>query len=219
MHVRRLIPLLLCFGAMGCSYDTAGTFSDDSGAAADTGMLDDTSVDAPGDEASWLALSGTWTIAAGALSTEESSLLFTLYDTKLAMQCSDTSQITATTEWIPPTEELTLVAGYTFELGPFDSSDTCVSDPPALLAIGVGALDEQLTPAMTQAGIDPLNASLYGLYVRLAWSEDEIDTAPTWVYGVAGTTDQYEGAAEAASESPLPDGVYELQPLHLLPTR
>ena len=82
---------------------------------------------------------------------------------------------------------------------------------PMSFHLGIGTLDPQLHPAMQANDLDPSELSLHAAYIQL----EDGDTV--YVYGVAGTDEQFEGTADASSESPLPDGTYRVEALHLLP--
>ena len=92
------------------------------------------------------------------------------------------------------------------------SIDCAAAQYPAPLSfkIGIGPYDPLLDPAAFTAGID--GASVYGLYLQL----DEPER-PLLVFGLAGTPENYAGIEVPVGAAPLPDGVYSLQTLHLLP--
>lgn len=82
------------------------------------------------------------------------------------------------------------------------------------LRLGIGAMDTRLYPGLdAQGATDPAAyaATLYGAYVEA--SAD----APVWVFGVAGTDDQFAGVASDVTVAPLPDGSYAIRSLFLLP--
>lgn len=84
----------------------------------------------------------------------------------------------------------------------------CPWSGPDDLILGIGALDDALMPAVSANALDP--SRFYGLYISSEGSA-------TYVFGVAGTTEQYDGLAAPAATAPLADGVYRLQGLHFLP--
>ena len=51
---------------------------------------------------------------------------------------------------------------------------------------------------------------MYGAYLRVATDE-------VWLFGVAGTAEQFAGTGTIADSAPLPDGTYTLRSLYLLP--
>jgi hypothetical protein len=61
-------------------------------------------------------------------------------------------------------------------------------------------------------GLDTDASTLYGLYIQYG-AED----APIWVFGVAGTAENFSGIDEPAAAAPLPDGSYDIETLYLLP--
>ena len=77
---------------------------------------------------------------------------------------------------------------------------------PDAIAVGIGAWDGELTPAAEAENLE--GAELYGLY---------LGTEPTVVFGATGTSEQFAGSVPPVPAAPLPDGVYQLRTLYLLP--
>ena len=103
--------------------------------------------------------------------------------------------------------ESNLVAWWQLTL---DQSEDCPDYvSPETFKLGIGPYDPLLDPAAASAGIDGQN--VYGLYLQL----DE-DT-PLLVFGVSGTSDNFSGLVAPSAEAPLPDGLYSLHTLYLLP--
>lgn len=82
----------------------------------------------------------------------------------------------------------------------------CGDFGPDTLEIGIGAWDAELTPAAESENL--VGEQLYGLY---------LGTAPTVVFGATGTSEQFAGVTPPVDAAPLPDGVYQLRTLYLLP--
>ncbi|MFK7926577.1 MAG: hypothetical protein AB8H79_00195 [Myxococcota bacterium] len=80
------------------------------------------------------------------------------------------------------------------------------------LVIGFGPLDPRLLPSLQAAGLDP-SLDLYGLYALHPGSDGDA----VYVFGVAGTDEQFAGTGTTTDEAPLLAGEYRIQTLALLP--
>jgi hypothetical protein len=98
-----------------------------------------------------------------------------------------------------------------WEVAVLDESENCYWPGVDRVSFGIGPMDPLLDPALAAEGLP--GETLYALY--LTPGKDE----PVFVYGVAGTPDQYASKDdfEVIEAPPLPDGSYTLQALHLLP--
>lgn len=76
------------------------------------------------------------------------------------------------------------------------------------IKVGLGALDAQLYPVMTELGYD-LDLPVYGLYLTLEGEER------LYVYGMGGTDEALEGDGEAPSAEDPVSGELKLVPLYL----
>lgn len=80
------------------------------------------------------------------------------------------------------------------------------------LILGLGPADPRLGAAMDAAGV-PEAADVYGLYALHPGPEGDV----VYVHGIAGTQANLDGAEPVVEDAPVPDGVYEIQTLVLLP--
>jgi hypothetical protein len=78
---------------------------------------------------------------------------------------------------------------------------------PAVVRLGLGPYDPLLDPAADAAGVA---GTPYGLYTLS-------DADDLWVFGVAGTSANFDGVEAPVAAPPLPDGFYRVQSLVLLP--
>ena len=98
-----------------------------------------------------------------------------------------------------------------WEIELLDESTECYWPGPSQTQFGIGPMDPLLNPALAAEGLT--SETLYALYLRTGKTE------PLYVYGAAGTPDQYSTklGVDVVEEPPLPDGSYTLRALHLLP--
>jgi hypothetical protein len=82
----------------------------------------------------------------------------------------------------------------------------CPWPNPSPVLLGIGEPDTRLYAAATAAGLpsDTTNALYLGI------------NQTVFVYGLAGTEDQFTGVSTVIETSPVPDGTYRLEALHLL---
>ncbi|MBW1878222.1 MAG: hypothetical protein JRI25_02010 [Deltaproteobacteria bacterium] len=223
-------PLLLLAPAalalvVGCAGTTADREQDDTGNGDDTGIvdLDDSGwdTDAPGmDSPLWFKLDGTLVISEGEATAAESTLLVQFLadpdvtdtgSTSALLSCTNTPAIQSLTAAIPSDATLPILGWWIVVLDQAEVA-ACPWDLPQNLHIGIGGLDAQLYPAMDVNGFNTDASTLYGLYIQYG----AVD-APIWVFGVAGTLENYQGTDDPAAAAPLPDGSYDIETLHLLP--
>jgi len=223
-----ILPLLCACS----SFDLVGT-STDTGTYHDTGSISDTAagvdsatptVMAP----AWFALDGTLQITAGAPVATGSTLRVTFHaaEDAPAPTTADTASTSADTAAVPTlpctlTPTITAIApedapNPAVSLGWWSLTLTANDDPtcpwilPPDLHLGIGVLDPALQAAMDLAGLQVDGSDLDGLYVQYG-------AQPLWVFGVAGTDEQFANTTAPPDAPPLPDGLYTLQGLHLLP--
>jgi len=222
---------LLAPAAVALVFGCSAPRNDDQ--ARDTGETDDTATesgddtgwdsDAPSmDSPAWFKLDGTLVIAEGEAVPGSSTLQVQFIadaedtgqdtgTTGVSRSCTTTPALESLTEAVPSDTSLQLLGWWLVTLDQTEDA-TCPWDLPQNLHLGVGALDTDLYPAMDVNGFDTSASTLYGLYTQYGAAD-----APIWIFGVAGTLENYTGTAEPADAAPLPDGSYDLETLHLLP--
>ncbi len=175
-------------------------------------------------EPAWVALGGTMRVTSGIPVVETSELWIEYRDTTNSpydaealsdetsppLPCVARLPVLSFVELAPPSAAVSL-AWWALTLDEPDAN-SCPWAPPGDLHLGVGVLDPALAPALALAELGDAASPLYGLYVRV-----DGDANPVWVFGVVGTSAQYDGTATPAEAPPLPDGLYTLTTLHLLP--
>ena len=128
--------------------------------------------------------------------------------------CSASPEIAQLEQLIPavstdePTEsDLLLWARVRFtDAVPLD----CSYQHPAEFFFGIGEMNSLLLPALSASGFGEQESNLFGLY----YQRDEASSL--FVYGVAGTDENFEGTSSFADEA-LPEGDITLLGLHYLP--
>lgn len=207
----RPLATLLVVAATGC-YSTnlsprdSSEFESDDTADADTAVADTDT--APTLEPDHFSLDGTVVITDAAAITAASTFEIGFYAESTPV-CSVTLTPTAIDPATPTDDAVTLFGWWNLTL-PATTDATCPWPLPSAVAVGIGTLDSRLLPAVDASGLSESSTSLYGLYTQY-------DAGPLYVYGVAGTSANFDGTATPASAAPLPDGTYELRTLHLLP--
>lgn len=220
----------------GCAdYNLANDL--DTAGSADSPGFDsnrDSDDEAPAEPAQYWSLDGTLVVAGGALDVDASALYVDLWldghSVCGALPPSDTGSAdtdTATDADVAvPTEpdvafasvqeapsDVALLAWW--DLALTEGAVPCEQPLPAsAVGLGLGPMDPRLYPALENAGFgDPAaaGATLYSAYLR-------VGSGDVWVFGVAGTTEQFAGTGAVVDTAPLPDGTYELRSLYLLPT-
>ncbi|TNE85788.1 MAG: hypothetical protein EP330_24440 [Deltaproteobacteria bacterium] len=200
-----LLPLLAA-----CSAGDMALTERETGDPLDTATEGDTDGTPDLPAATWVALSGTLLLADGSPDLTASSLTWTYYDGEMAEICTYVAPVATAADLTLPDPAL-----YTWwALTTDDSADdgSCLTRPVEL-NLGLGAIDGSLAPAMDAAEVDDA-AAPYGLYAQVGWEAIDAET-PVWIFGLAGTAGAFDGTEPAVGAAPLPDGSYELQPLHL----
>ena len=206
--------LALSLLTTGCS-DLALQASDWEGESADTGfgldsgqLVDDTG------QASYFVMNGSLHIMDGEFQNEDTLLEITFLDEEGEELCSASPEIAELEQLIPevstdePTEsDLLLWMHVRFTDGvPMD----CSFQHPAEFFFGIGEMNSLLLPALSASGFGEQESNLFGLY----YQRDE--TSSLFVYGVAGTDENFEGTSSLPDQA-LPEGDITLLGLHYLP--
>lgn len=204
----RLLPVLLALSA--CSADMAlnGKGTLDSGAAGDTGG-NDGSADSS-DETGFPAVPASYTIEAtlviadGVAITKGASVsALVVGDDGTSVLCTVPLDQAGLTVDDPPDADL----GAWWRLDVTPGEHPCAT-LPATLGIGIGVMAPDVLAQLGAVGMDAYAASLFGAYIEDA-------SGNLYVYGWAGT--EADATGDDAAALPLPDGVYGLHPLYLLP--
>lgn len=207
----------LLLGLVGCSAESA--FKLNGGAPSDTIASDSTAEppsatsidtgDALYEPPVWWSLDGTLVITAGEVDVPASAFEVRLWSADVALLCSlDVPLLAATAEPVPETDP----PPYSWWSVDYDdglSTPACGTWDAGSLALGFGAYDPQLDPAL-QGHPGLAQALPYALYVQTSIDE------PIYVVGVAGTTAQLDGDDGALTSGPLPDETYQLRSLVVL---
>lgn len=214
MRTAHALVALACLAGCGGS----GVKSDDSSTAtppsdADTAPDTDTAVEMGTEpEPEFYALRGTLEVASGAVDAATASIQVELWaeDTEgLSSPCTVDMSVDSLTATGTTTLDVEMLGWWTLAL----SAPTVPTDCPAevlpdALQVGFGPYDPLLDPATAASGL--AGTWLYGLYVLPAPGD-------FFIVGVAGTSDQFDELVAPVTEPPLPDGIYELRTLHLIP--
>ncbi len=199
--------LAIAGGAAACSGSSFGPEST-LASGADAAPISETDPTRDGDTADsglavapvWLDLDGDLVMASGVPDPLASAFRLTGRDPGLVTVCSAVGPPTAFTPVEPAPDGLVAWwdVGMTTEPG-------CAL--PAAFRLGIGPYDLLLDPAVAAAGV---SGTLYGMYTRAP--DDGL-----WIFGVAGTAENFAGTAAPVTAPPLPDATYRLEGLVLLP--
>ncbi|NCG18170.1 MAG: hypothetical protein GWP91_04050 [Rhodobacterales bacterium] len=216
MFLYRLLPcaLVICT-LIGCSSEASRGQSDKNESAAstkDTANFTESGTDvATSGQAAFFSVDGTLSILNGDVEAANSLINIGLWNANAEQLCasttsSDTSVSNVLGGTTLPTEDPALPLWSLWSLSlQLDLCDTA----PRTFDLGIGVYDPLLNPAVDSMGLSGEN--VYGLYLSMP-NDDE-----TYVFGLAGTSDQFSGAVPPATEGPLPDGVYLLDGIYLIP--
>lgn len=207
------VAVYLALGVACADYELAAERgSPNAGNDSDADTVDedsDTGDTGPSDTPTYWTLDGTLTITGGAVDPAGSALALAFRNGTEAL-CT-VEPLTWTVNAGEAPADIETYGWWTLTLD--EAGNPCEWPLPASMpSLGIGRLDERLHPAMAEAGHDPATTSLYGLYIQPDPAE-----ATVYVYGVAGLPGNYDGSEAAVTAPPLPDGVYTLVDLHLLP--
>jgi hypothetical protein len=206
--MRFLTPWLLI---VGCTSNDLSVATGETGDVSETGLPEDSDSSMDLESPTWSSLAGNLTIASEAVDLAESGLIWRYFDSDLGEICAIEIPLQEAEVISPP--DPAILAWWSLTEDPEVDATNCPLARPAQLELGLGTIDPSLAPALDASDIDD-TASPYGLYARVGWSGIDEDT-PLWIFGVAGTTEVYDGSVPAVTEGPLPDGTYELRALHL----
>lgn len=188
------------FWLAGCEeYSVKGNLADealflDSGGATEPDTATTDGAPVPG----WFALSASLPVEGGAAGAGVGTVRVEVVDTAgEEVLCG--ADLQAGWEGTTGAEEVPLWWGLTVEVG-----DLCAALPP--IRLGIGALLPDARARLGAVGL-ATDAPVYGAYVAAG--------AGAEIYGYAARPEDLEGSGEAVL--PLPDGVYALAPLYLIP--
>ena len=216
MFLYRLLPCALVIGTLiGCSGESGNGVAHEADSAsltADTANGNGTGTDtATSSQAAFFSVDGTLAVLNGDVEAANSHITIGLWNANAEPLCASTSTSTTLVSNVLggttlPTDDPTLPLWSLWTLSlQLDLCDMA----PSTFDLGIGAYDPLLNPAVDSLGLSGEN--LYGLYLSMP----NDDT--TYVFGLAGTSDQFSGAVPPVTEGPLPDGAYVLDGLHLIP--
>lgn len=207
MRLRLPRPWIFVVGALcACAGTGQAPPTDESPPSGDTGdssgrPVDTDTASPPDDAPAWWALDGVLTLQAQQAVAHDATFAVELRKRDLSVLCATERGVAGLAPVDPPLDALYGAWQVTLAEG-----EGCEIPVPQQFLLALGPYDPQLDPAAAANGLD--GATLFGLYVQP-------EGQPLYVFGVAGTPEQFAGEAMAAP--PLPDGTYILDGLHLLP--
>lgn len=208
-------------GLVGCR--AASDFSDtdaNGGDPRDTANgVDDTNADSSEEPvaARYWSLDGVVAVVDGAIDASSSDLRVDLWESgasvcqaqgDTASSATGSAVLVSGSALATPPSDVPLWSWWTLSLA--EGEAPCADAlPVSELSLGFGAYDARLDPAADASGLGDGVNTLLGAYLLPRTD------GPVWVFGVAGTEAQWSGEAPPASV--VPDGIYRIQTLYLLP--
>ena len=212
--MRTLLPLLTILTLGACSsQETAILDAGDSSDFDDTGLTDfDTDIDAVATgDADLFSFEGELAVTDGLIDPTNSTLSMTFYAQSTALCQAEVTLDTATIAAVDDAE-VSASSWWTLGLSPTDPATECALLIPATLGLGAAAYDAQLQPAADAFGLEADDAT--ALFTALAQVSPG---GPVYIFGVLGTTAQFDGDDTLDTSAAVESGVYTLSTLYLLP--
>jgi hypothetical protein len=204
--------ITMCWIASACAdlsfENDAESAMDDMDTDAPADISEDTAQDTGfSEEALYFSIDGTILIEDSLLVLEETELSIGFWTAKPELLCEQSliASVATAYEDLPPEQ---FFSGWTLE---YDPSQLCKNTSDIPIGLGIGVMSDALNPVLDFESLD--GSHLYGLY----YIETTKTQTSTFVFGVAGTNQHYEGGESPVLAGPLPDGTYTLLGLHLLP--
>ncbi len=183
-------------------YDTAG----------DSGNIDsmDTAVEI---EPTYWTLHASLDLVDGAIQLESSQVVRAIEGQQTDIESNTFCEVTsslASAQLLEPPDE-TIFYWWSIQLGDDDSGcDAVAVTIPTLEYLGIGQLHEEIRAILGTTGYASVGDSLYGAYLAM-------DDESVWTFGIAATDDGFQGLTSAVQKPPLPDGLYFVESLYVLP--
>jgi hypothetical protein len=194
----------------------------------DTGVDEDDTGDAALEPTYW-SLQGSVVVQDGLPRVEDGALRITFHDGAGSPWSPEDSDVSGCT--VVPTlaeaaddgliEDTALIAWWRIAAESSDE-EACPWEVPrpragdgdaeVELLLGLGSQDARLGGFMDAAGLDP-DLPLYGAYILQPSARGDL----LFSFGVGGTQAHFSGADTVVDGPPLPDGVYDLRTVALLP--
>jgi hypothetical protein len=212
-----LTAAAIAAGAFACSPGFQDEASQDFDTNDGNGDSDDVDEDpdtdgdtdtAPQEDAVWWSVDGEIVVAASSADPAASRLRVGFWSAGTTLLCETDVVISGVTPLAAP-DEVPVYGWWSWALA--EGATPCEWPIPAALSLGIGEMDPRLAPALEANGLADRQANLYAMYAA------PLGADAVYVFGVAGTAEQYAGTGTPVTLAPLPDGAYELRTLHLLP--
>lgn len=201
------------FGLLvACSPGAKNELSDSSLAPEDdsfSGRDDTGAADTAHLELRWMGLSGSATVADGALSAF--TVEFSLYvDPPGEAPDCVTQRAAELGELLASSPDASVFQWWRLPLAVADGEDACLAELPEELLFGLGAMHPEIAPALEEHGLSGVSGSLYGAYANPYG-----DAGTAYVFGFAGTDMDRAGDDAAVAMGPMPNGDYSFTGFYL----
>jgi hypothetical protein len=203
-----ILPFLLVSACADYDLSNAKGEADDGSepADADTGGTTDSDPDSGMDDIvpdGWIVRADL-AIVAGEPTPQDAVVLIDMVDSvEGGIACTVALDTSGMTAGVSPDADVW--AWWTLDVVALD--EPCAELPEAI-GLGVGELLGDVRAGLGAHGYDQVAGSLYGAYLGA-------DDGSLYVFGYAGTDADLAGDDDAATEAPLPDGLYHLAPLYV----
>jgi hypothetical protein len=188
----------------------------------DTAMADASSIDEEDTNSetawapAWWRLDARLYVSAGQLSATRSDLVVHILDEAADVLCSETHRV-ASTSTQPSEPDPMILTWWAIERG--EGTGECSGlvdweDFPSIVYLGVGEMHPELEAVAGQVENLPEDGHLN---LNGAYASVDSATEDTWVYGFAGDSAAWAGAAGPATVVPLSDGEWTLAGVYAFP--
>jgi hypothetical protein len=161
--------------------------------------------------ATWLSLSASVMVVAGAILSEKTRLDWTILDQEEESLCVMEIPVNASTVE-DPLPDLSLTTAWNLDTG--RGTGDCglsANGIPSDFGLAFGELLPDLAAVLGDHGFDGLDHDLWGVYM----SADDWESLVA--FGAAATAEGWKGEVEADTGTALPDGLYQVVSLYALP--
>lgn len=201
-----ILPLLIgCGGAKSNEADTSTAQTE--GDTASIGESDTGGADTGTTESiAWWQLAAEVVIAEGTPQPEASQLTLTLLTDALKPLCAETFTLASLDDQAVPHGDV--YVWWQVVVGKGDGGCHASALPQADLLLGIGAMHPDILPGLKSSGAAKDPSALSGAYASLDDGESLL------VFGAAGLSVAWAEGGEPATEAPLADGTWRIEPVY-----
>lgn len=202
----------------GCTpLDNAGRFDSSDTAASGDDTADDSdtmSADSGAQTPSWYTVGASATLSGGLLTALTVTYTLLPETPSEGPICDSPRAPIAALDVAPP--DPAIYHWWLVELPGDDGGCEDAEPLPTTLLLGLGAMHPDIVAGLEADDAEDAASSLYGAYVATDGVSEDGQAETVYVYGYAGTAQDFEGQTVPVSTPPAPDGEYTLTPVYVL---